>query len=205
MANKIDKHFRTEIPGENLTASNESYPWRNPPQYADFDEAFEFIVDTKFADMNALKAGMNMAAMGVSVVSLTQTMLIQQVAKGRITPDMSLLLAGPVYKTFTKLLDAANIKYLTGFDNKKELEEFAGYLKAGGPAESRPTKAKVSLTPEQEKEMERISEEATASIPEGGLMGAPTEGEDMEIPMDENTSQALVMAPSDNANEEEEA
>lgn len=205
MASRIDKHFRTEIPGENLTANNEGYPWRNPPQYADFDEAFEFIVDTKFAETGALKAGMNMAAVGISATSLVQGMLIQQVAKGRITPDMSLLLAGPVYKTFTKLLDAANVKYLTGFESTDELKEFADYVKAGGPAESRPTKAKVSLTPEQEKEMKRISEEATASIPEGGLMGARSEGEDMDIPMDEDTSQALVMAPSDNANEEEEA
>ena len=194
--------FRPEIPGENLTVDSRSYPWHNPPQYPDFDEAFEFIVDDKLSNQKALSGAMMLLSQGMSALSAVEMMLIAMVSKGFITPDMSLMLAGPVYKTFTRLLDAADFKYLTGFDTPEEIREFAEYIKTGQQFDTSGKGPK--LTEEQRDEMERITEEVKEDLPTGGLMGAPTgDEEEMEIPVDEETSTSLITAPEAEEMQEE--
>jgi len=195
--------FRPEIPGENLTVDSRSYPWRNPPQYADFDEAFEFVVDEKLSNQDALAGAMMLLSQGMSALGAVQMMLISMVSKGQVTPDMSLMLAGPVYKTFTRLMDAANVKYLSGFDTPDEVRAFAEYMKSDAQFD---TAGKApELSKEQEKEMERITEEAKEELPTGGLMGAPTgEEEPVDIPVDEETSTSLVTEPEVEEMQEEE-
>ena len=198
------KLFRPEIPGENLTADNRSYPWHNPPQYVEYDEAFEFVVDEKLANQESLTGAMVIMSQGMSALGAVQMMMISMVSKGRISPDMSLMLAGPVYKTFTRLLDAANFKYLTGFDSADEIREFAEYIKSGQQFDTDGKAPK--LTEEQQDEMERITEEVKEDIPQGGLMGARSDSdEDMDIPIDEETSTSLVTAPEAEEIEEEQA
>ena len=203
MAVDAGRIFRPEIPGENLTADNRSYPWRNPPQYAEYDEAFEFIVDDKLSNQDALAGAMVLMSQGMSALGAVQMMMISMVSKGKITPDMSLMLAGPVYKTFTRLLDAANFKYLTGFDSADEIRAFVDYMKSDEPFQM--TGKAPKLTEEQKDEMERITEEVKEDLPQGGLMGARMESEDeLEIPIDEETSTSLVTAPEAEEMQEEE-
>ena len=196
--------FRPEIPGENLTVDSRSYPWRNPPQYPDFDEAFEYVVDTKLSNQDSLAGGMTLMSQGMSALGAVQMMLVSMVSKGQVTPDMSLMLAGPVYKTFTRLMDAANVKYLSGFDTPDEVRAFAEYIKSDTQFD---TSGKApALSEEQEDEMERITEEVKEQLPTGGLMGAPTgDEESVEIPVDEETSTSLITAPeAEEAVQEEE-
>ena len=194
--------FRPEIPGENLTADNRSYPWHNPPQFPEFDEAFEYIVDDKLSNQDALAGAMILLSQGMSALGAVQMMLVSMVSKGKITPDMSLLLAGPVYKTFTRLMDAANVKYLSGFDTPDEVRAFAEYMKSD---QFDTTGEAPKLSDEQEEEMERITEEVKENLPTGGLMGAPTgDEESVEIPVDEETSTSLVTAPEVEEMQEEE-
>jgi len=176
---KPSKLLKSPIPGENLTVNAKNYAWHRPPQYAEFDDAFEFIVDDSLADQEKLGAAMLLLANGVSALAVVQTLLISKVAQGKISPDMSILLAGPVYKTFVRMMDSANVSYLTGYDSTEELQTYADKMKSGDVLKG--AKAGVKLTNEQEQEMERITEEAIEAIPEGGLMGAPvTTKEDME-------------------------
>jgi len=194
--------FRPEIPGENLTVDSRSYPWHNPPQYPDFDEAFEYVVDEKLSNQDSLTGAMMLMSQGMSALGAVQMMLIGMVSKGAITPDMSLMLAGPVYKTFTRLLDAADFNYLTGFDSADEIRAFAEYMKS---EQFDTTGEAPKLSDEQEEEMERITEEVKENLPTGGLMGAPTgDEESVEIPVDEETSTSLVTAPEVEEMQEEE-
>lgn len=196
--------FRPEIPGENLTADNRSYPWHNPPQFPEFDEAFEYVIDDKLSNQDALTGAMMLLSQGMSALGAVQMMLVSMVSKGKITPDMSLMLAGPVYKTFTRLMDAANVTYLSGFDTPEEVRAFAEYMKSDQQFDTSGKAPKLSE--EQQDEMERITEEVKADLPQGGLMGARSDSdEDMDIPIDEETSTSLVTAPEAEDMEEEQA
>jgi len=189
------KLFRPMIPGENLTVNGKNYPWHKPPQYPEFDNAFEFFTDNILGDPERLSNISLLASNGISALAITQTLLIQAVGKGKITPDMSILIAGPVYKTLTKMLNALNVRHLTGYDTPEEMTEYLKYVESKEYLKESAS-SQYKLTKAQEAEMERISEEAMEEIPEGGLMGAPRDGDTLEIPA-EPSQKGLVMAEED--------
>jgi hypothetical protein len=198
---KKAKLFNAPIPGENLTANTKNYAWHRPPQYAEFDDAFEYVIDDIIGNQDRLVSGLTIVRSGVSAVALTQTLMVGLVSEGKISPDMSILLAGPVYKTLTKLFDAFGMDYLTGFETTEELKEYASRLEAGGGVLGK--KEPKKLTAAQKKEMEAITEEAkeTVEIPTGGLMGQVDESEQMDIPLEMDTGSAGLVPKM----EEEEA
>lgn len=189
---KKSRFLKAPIPGENLTADTRGYPWHRPPQITDFDDAFEHVVDTVLMDDRRLAAGMTAVSNGITAVAAVEMLLTRMVGKGVVSPDMTLLLAGPVYKTFTRLLDAAGVPYLTGFDTQEEMRAYIKKMDAA-PAMEAPSLPK--LTKAQRQEMEEITEEAKAEIPTGGLMGAPSAEESVEIPMEEETAGAGLIEP----------
>ena len=180
------------IPGENLTVNGKNYPWHKPPQYAEFDDAFEFFADTILGDPKRLSSLSLLASNGLSALTITQTLLIQAVGAGKISPDMSILIAGPVYKTLTKMLTALNVRHLTGYDTQEEMADYLKYMESKQYLKDMEASKKYKLTKEQQDEMERITDEAMEEIPEGGLMGAPTNEEKIEIPVDAS-EKGLVM------------
>lgn len=185
------KLFRAPIPGENLTVNSKKYAWHKPPQYAKYDDAFEFFVDEFFGDSERINAAAVMASFGINTLSITQTLMLKAVGSGKISPDMSLLIAGPVYKTLVNTFDRLGVKYLSGFDTKEELEEFVQYMKS--PSQQK-TKSVDALTAAQEKEMQEIAKDVKEKdkIPTGGLMGASADdAETVEIPA-EFTGSGLV-------------
>jgi len=173
---KTSKLFTAPIPGENLTANSKGYAWHRPPQYPDYDDAFEFFVDDTLSDPEKISAMILMMSNGISALSVTQSLIISKVAQGKISPDMSILIAGPLYKTIVRMMDAAGVDYLTGFDTTEQLQAYASKMKSGEVLVS--DKKVKKLTEEKEAEMERITEEAKEEIPVGGLMGAPAPAEE---------------------------
>ena len=185
------KLFKAPIPGENLTVNSKGYAWHKPPQYPKYDDAFELFIDEVFGDGERMSNVANLTSFGLSTLAITQTMLVNAVGSGKISPDMSLLLAGPVYKTMNNALDRLGVRYLSGYETPQELKEFAEYISSKGEGVM-PAPKKPELTPQQESEMEAISEEVTADIPTGGLMGAQSDEELVEIPS-ESTGTGLVL------------
>jgi hypothetical protein len=194
---KKSKFIKAPIPGENLTKEAKRYPWHKPPQIVEFDDAFEHIVDNFILDTKAIASSMTIVKNGIPANVVVQSILINTAAKGMFTPDMALLLAGPVYKVFTRTLDAMGTKYLTGFDSQKEVRKFVERM---GNPEAQVSEA-PKITKSQMKEMEAITEEVKAEIPTGGLMGASTEEEPVEVPMDEGEGSGLIQ-PMDDTEEE---
>lgn len=186
------KLFRATIPGENLTVNSKNYAWHRPPQYAEFDDAYEWFSDEVLGNADRLSNISIVLNNGITALSITQSILVQAVGTGKISPDMSLLIAGPVYKTLTRMMDMLGVRYLTGYDTPEEIQEFVGYMKSGEFMSESKGK-KLNITKEQEEEMARITAEIEAEIPAGGLMGAPTDEDKVEIPMDAS-EQGLVMA-----------
>lgn len=192
---RSDRIFRTMIPGENLTAQSKNYAWHRPPQYAKFDDAYEWFSDEVFGDGERLSNISILLSGGLTALSITQTILVQAVATGKISPDMSIIIAGPVYKTLTRLMDLVGVPYLTGYDTPEEMQDFVDLMNSGEFfSSSKPKKLKV--TKAQEKEMQQITEEVKAEIPSGGLMGAPDSSQKLDIPMDAS-KKGLVEKPQE--------
>lgn len=189
---KKAKLFNSPIPGENLTANTRNYDWHRPPQFSDFDDAFEHVIDDVIGNQDRLVAGITIARSGVSAVAIVQSLMLGLVSQGKISPDMSIILAGPVYKTLTKLFDTFGVDYLSGFESIEELQAYAKRLESGEVLE--PKKAK-KLTKAQQEEMEAITEEAkeTVEIPTGGLMGKVDESEKMDIPVEMDTGTTALV------------
>lgn len=177
---QLDKLFNAPIPGANLTKNQKNYPWRRPPQFPDFDDAFEYFVDDTFSDKEKLGAMFMMADAKMSLVSMIQTLLVASVGNGKITPDMAILLAGPLYKVASKLMDISGVRYLTGFEDAAGIRAF---LEEVGDTDflAAPKAKAVTLTKAQEAEFEAMVEEVKAELPTGGLMGAPGKANDEEV------------------------
>lgn len=188
------RFLKAPIPGENLTQDTRGYAWHRPPQYPNYDDALEYFIDTVLGDKDRLLAGVTLVSGGVSAMSALNTVLLNMVGAGKITPDMSLLIAGPAYKIFTSALDNMGIEYLTGFDSPDDMKAFLS------KEPSQRTKERTQLTAEQEEQFDKMQEELeNVRIPSGGLMGA-RDNADGEAPIDiprEQTGRALVEAPDD--------
>lgn len=175
MMNVTKQLMKAPIPGEHLTKNSKNKPWHSPPKYAKFDDALEYFFDEVIPQKEFLPSIITLAESNVPITGVVSAMLLGHSSKGRFTPDMALKLAGPVYKLVTRALDAVEVDYLTGFESAEETQ--AKISGKGAP------KAGKKLSKAQESEMERITEETKVEIPEGGLMGAPVEGEEtMDIP-----------------------
>lgn len=180
---KNSRFLSAPVPGENLTTDTRNYPWHRPPQFPQFDDAFEFVVDEILMQDAPMASAMTMATNGINAVAIVQTLMLNMVSKGRISPDMSLLLAGPVYKTLIRMFDVAGVSYLSGFDTREELAAYASKLKTG---ETLSTELAPKVSAGTQKEMKEVAEEAKQTeLPKGGLMGAPTDEAPMDIPMEE--------------------
>ena len=186
------RFLKAPIPGENLTQDTRGYAWHRPPQYPDFDDAFEYFIDTVLGEKDRLLAGITLVSSGVSAMSALNTVLLNMVGAGKITPDMSLMIAGPAYKVFTSALDDMGIEYLTGFDSPDDMKAFLS------KEPSQRTKKSIQLTAEQEAQFDKMQEELEdVRMPVGGLMGAPSDEEQpIDIPR-EQTGRALIEAPDD--------
>ena len=75
------------------------------------------------------------------------------------------------------------VPHLSGFDTAEEIKIFLERSKSGDFLSGTKSK-KLKISKAQREEMEHITEEVEAEIPSGGLMGAPTDTEQMEIPME---------------------
>ena len=174
------------IQGENLTVNSKKYAWHRPPQYPNFDGAFRYFVDSTIGDTSRLQSGMALVVGGVPATSAISNVLINMVKNGRISPDMSLRLAGPAYKVFTRMLDTAGVSYLTGFESAKDTAEFYRKLEEQGPLPSK----EVPLPKEVEKEAQEISEEVS-DIPVGGLMGARSDEDVVEMDLESSPTNLI--------------
>jgi hypothetical protein len=169
----IDKFLRGPIQGENLTNESRNYPWHRPPQYPDFDSAFKYFVDEVIANERKLKSGMTLVMGGVPATTAVTTQLLNMVSTGRISPDVSLVLAGPAYKVFTRMLDLAGIDYLTGFESQEDTAMFYKKLQEEGTPPSKEAPLPKEVTDEAIKASEEVQ------LPKGGLMGAPSDEEEI--------------------------
>jgi len=174
--------MKAPIQGENLTKNTLQYSWHRPPQFPKYDDAFRHYIDSVIANEEALSGGFSLVMSGMPATTAISSLLVKMVGDGKISPDMSLLLAGPAYKVFTRMLDYADIEYLTGFESTKETTEFFKKIKTTTP----PTPSDEDQRPLPKDVIEESQDVAEkVNMPTGGLMGAvPEDAEEPQMSMD---------------------
>ena len=107
--------FNAPIPGQSLTSEPRNYPWENPPEFANPEEALLFHMD-RLKDPSKVKAVAGLLTLGLDVVTLTEGILRGAVAEGRHSVDVSMLIGPIVHEYIVGVADAAGIDYDEGLE-----------------------------------------------------------------------------------------
>jgi len=114
--------FNAPIPGQSLTTEPKNYPWENPPEYSNAEDALMWHMD-RLDDPEKTKACMGLLELGLDVVTLTEGLLRGAVAEGIHTIDTSLIIGPVIHEYLTGTADAAGIEYKEGLsDNKMDMD-----------------------------------------------------------------------------------
>jgi len=114
--------FNAPIPGQSLTTEPKNYPWENPPEYSNAEDALMWHMD-RLDDPEKTKACLGLLELGLDVVTLTEGLLRGAVAEGIHTIDTSLIIGPVIHEYLTGTADAAGIDYKEGLsENKMDMD-----------------------------------------------------------------------------------
>lgn len=169
MASKFKTYQNAPIPGENFTSDNRNYPWHRPPDIVDLNEAVDFIAENIFKP-KVSKSMIVMIDLGVTIATLTNTILMKGVSKGRWSIDYAILLAGPTARMLELLAKKAGIEYRMGIEEDEEVPS-ADHFRTLAGISRKETSTKETISKKEEKNIiEQVkSESATgfATRPQG--------------------------------------
>lgn len=92
--------FDRPIPGQSLTDQPKNWPWENPPEMADPDEATKYYIN-KLADDEIMDDMAVLLDGGMPLAPLVKTLLTTGVMNGMHSIDVSIIIA-PVIHSFIK-------------------------------------------------------------------------------------------------------
>ena len=113
--------FAPAPPGYGLTSDNQQWPWGQPPKIVDPEEA----LDTAIYKLNRKKNKrelMKLLITGASVEALVEGYIIQNFQEGNFSPDVGLLIKGPLSMVIAGLAEEEGIPYRF-FERDDELEK----------------------------------------------------------------------------------
>lgn len=115
-------NFDAPIPGQSLTKEQGGSPMEHPPQYADVNDALEYVWD-KFTNPKHATRIILLLKRGVPVEYIVNTVLFQGVMTGKWTVDAALLMYQIVYWQIESIAKLKKIKY-TGKNPDVKQDEF---------------------------------------------------------------------------------
>ena len=159
--------FEAPIPGQSLTTTPKNYPWENPPEISDPEEAIQMYL-TKFSNNpETLDAAFDMLSAGQTVRELTSGILRVGVANGIHSIDVGLLIAPVVHQFIKTMATESGVDFVDGFEDKKltnkETNKVAAKL------------AKLEMFEGEEETLEDIEEMEDVSQLEEAVMEEPEE------------------------------
>ena len=101
--------FDTPVPGQSLTGEPKGWAWERPPRFVNIDEAAMFIWD-KLHEQEQLERIIVLLDIGVSVDSLTKTIVFGGFVEGSYTPDVAGLLFPIVQRMIFSIGKKAEVK-----------------------------------------------------------------------------------------------
>jgi len=124
--------FDAPIPGQSLTTPPGSAPYEKAPQFADPDDALEYVWEQITKPMNAGKLLMSLKA-GATVEFITRTMLFNGFTRGMWTPDVCLIMGRPVMSMIVRIAELKGLTDIKIFNERQGnadlLANLAGMIK----------------------------------------------------------------------------
>lgn len=113
--------FSAPPAGHSLTEDNTKWPWGNPPQIVDPNQALDNLVD-KFEKPKQKQELFKLLMIGVSVEVIVEGAIFQGFTEGLFTPDVGLLIKGPLGIIIADMAEEEDIPYRL-FENDDVFEE----------------------------------------------------------------------------------
>jgi antitoxin component of RelBE/YafQ-DinJ toxin-antitoxin module len=179
------------VPGANLLADTRNYPWHRPPDITDYDEAVSYMI-SRISQEEQAELVYSLLQIDTTVTTVVSGLLMQSIAKGKIPIDLAILISGPVARYIEVLAQTNGYKYDMGTDTSDRVKITPTLLKMA-----------MGIVDEDDEEMEDTPEEVVSAMPEGGLMGAPTDADKMTASEEEQASMLGMGADSEEPVEEE--
>ena len=180
------------VPGANLLADTRNYPWHRPPDITDYDEAVSYMI-SRISQEEQAELVYSLLQIDTTVTTIVSGLLMQSIAKGKIPIDLAILISGPVARYIEVIAQTNGYKYDMGTDTSDRVKITPTLLKM----------AMGIVDEDDEEEMEDTPEEVVSAMPEGGLMGAPMDQDNMTASDEEQASMLGMDADSEEPVEEE--
>jgi len=103
------------IPGENYTSDTKNYPWHQPPEYKNPQDALDKM-SVKLTDPKVSHGLVSLAEAGIPLLRIAQMICMEGIAQGKWTVDTALLLAGPFCKIVEMMCDLFDVDYDLGIE-----------------------------------------------------------------------------------------
>jgi len=113
--------FAPAPPGYSLTTDNQQWPWGQPPKTVDPEEALNIAIQKLGRKKNKQEL-MKVLMIGASVEALVEGYIIQNFQEGNFTPDVGLLIKGPLAMVIAGMAEEEGIPYRF-FERDDELEK----------------------------------------------------------------------------------
>jgi len=181
------------IPGQSLTDNpDQSYPWESPPEYTDFNKAFNYLAEELLEEEIYVPLMVAMGQ-GVPISDITLQLLQRGFQEGKWNPDMFMMLIEPTMYLLMALAEKSGIEPRLYGDEEDDLdpedEDDIAKMKANNLAEL--TKEKVGDMPKAPSGVlpeEVLKEIETLEVPES-LLAQPQQ------PPQEESQGSLLAKP----------
>jgi len=113
--------FAPAPPGYGLTSDNQQWPWGQPPKIVDPEEALAVAI-SKLNQKKNKRELIKLLIVGASVEALVEGYIIQNFQEGNFTPDVGMLIKGPLAMVIAGMAEEEEIPYRF-FERDDELEK----------------------------------------------------------------------------------
>jgi len=114
--------LQAPIPGQSLTDEPKNYPWENPPEINDPEEAIAMHM-SKFNDPEVLDNMLDLLEIGFPVRAMAESILTTSVAAGWHSIDVSLIIAPFIHEHIISIANEAGVNYVEGFEEDQEAKQ----------------------------------------------------------------------------------
>jgi hypothetical protein len=108
--------LKAPIPGQSLTDEPKNYPWENPPEITDPEEAIAMHM-SKFNDPEVVDNMIDLLDLGFPVKALAESILTASVAAGWHTIDISLIIGPFMHEHIKSIAKEAGVNFVEGLDD----------------------------------------------------------------------------------------
>ena len=121
MAEYTVDQFSAPPAGHSLTEDNTKWPWGNPPEMVDPSQVLDTIIE-KFEKPTQKQEFFKMLMIGVSIEAIIEGVIFQGFTEGMFTPDVGLLIKGPLAIILSDMAEEESIPYRL-FENDDVFEQ----------------------------------------------------------------------------------